>query len=390
MTTSSFTARTVDKKVIRIEIKNQKISDIFFLLDQNIDSNSLPWVTSGLFDLQVNGALGISFNNPNATMSDYSKVIQHLILNGMTGILATLITTDRNSFSNSLALLEKTRKAIPLIEKVVEGYHMEGPAISPKDGYRGAHPIEHVRIPSSSEYKEWLAASNNRIRLVTVAPEIPGVLEWIQQLVSDGITVAIGHTSASSRQINDAVMAGAKISTHLGNGCESSIHRHENPIWPQLSNDCLAASLITDGHHLPEPFLRTVLKVKKPGKLVLTCDASPLAGLPAGEYYLWNKTLNVDSDGRVLVPNTPYLAGSGHFLGRCLQIALKLNEWDEVEVVKAASQVPRMLLGLDPHFFDIGSPADFILWQGPSFARSTIQKVCVSGEWYHSGMNYKL
>ena len=124
MTTSSFTARTVDKKAVRIAIKNQKISEISFLSDQNIEINSLPWVTSGLFDLQVNGALGISFNDATATMSDFSKVIQHLILNGMTGILATLITTDRNSFSYSLALLEKTRKAIPLIEKEIGRAHV--------------------------------------------------------------------------------------------------------------------------------------------------------------------------------------------------------------------------------------------------------------------------
>lgn len=385
MTTSRLKAKQIDGLIVEISINEQSIENISYLKKNNPQFDALPWVTCGLFDLQVNGALGISFNEPRNQTLDISKAVRHCVAHGMTGILATLVTTDRGSFSQSLELLERTRMIDPLVEKVIEGYHIEGPAISPMDGYRGAHPLEHVRVPCRTEYLEWLAASNNRIKLITVAPELPGVLEWIQQLVSDGITVAIGHTSASSDQIRRAVKAGARLSTHLGNGCASSIDRHDNPIWPQLAESNLTSALIIDGYHIPEALAKSVLKCKGPSKIILTCDASPLAGLPTGIYSLWNKTLEIDRTGRVIVPDTPYLAGSGHFLDHCLGITLNLGEWNASEILDAATGNPRKLLGLEPRSLTQGNRADLVLWQGSSLAKSNVQAVCVSGHWYNSG-----
>lgn len=377
-------AKQLDEKLVEIDIDKSLIKNVNLSFSNEKKLDSLPWVTTGLFDLQVNGALGTSFNDPFASIADISKAIGQCVSHGMTGILATLVTTDRVSIVRSLELLERAREADPLVENVIEGYHIEGPAISHLDGYRGAHPEEHVRVPCIGEYRQWLLASNNRIKLVTVAPELPGVIDWIPHLIRDGITVAIGHTAANYEQIKQAVLAGAKLSTHLGNGCASSIHRHNNPIWAQLAEDGLFSSLITDGYHLSEPFVRTVLKCKKPGKIVLTCDSSPLAGLPPGIYKLWDKSTEIDSRGRVVIPNSPYLAGSGHFLDYCIGTALKMEEWEPSEIIKAASSIPREILGLQPRQISKGHRADLVLWKGPSLICSKVQEVCVSGRWFQS------
>ena len=118
---------------------------------------------------------------------------------------------------------------------------MEGPYISPEDGARGAHRREDISPPSVDDFRRRQAAAGGRIRLVTVAPEVPGVLPVIEQLVKDGVRVAIGHTAASPQQVRDAVSAGATMSTHLGNGCAQMLPRHPNFLWEQLAADELMA-----------------------------------------------------------------------------------------------------------------------------------------------------
>lgn len=379
---SHVIAKQIDGRIIEIHIKNGLIVDLSNPCLKKIDDNLLPWITSGLFDIQVNGSLGTSFNDPFAKNDDIIKAVSHCVSHGMTKILATLITNDSYSIIKSLELIERARKISLLCHDVIGGYHIEGPAISPQDGFRGAHPKEHIRVPSINEYEAWKAASNNRIKIVTVAPEMPGVLNWISQMVHDGITVAIGHTNANFDQIKKAVSAGAKLSTHLGNGCASLVDRHNNPLWCQLAEDGLISSLIIDGRHLSEAFVRTVFKCKKPGKIILTSDCSPLAGLPSGNYSLWNKSVEIDSTGNVLIPNTSYLAGSGHFLNHCVETAMKMKEWDDIEILKAASCIPRKIIGLKPSKIAKGYLADFVLWEGRSLICSKVQKVCVSGRWF--------
>jgi len=382
MTIRKVVARRLCGDVVEFTIAEntiRKLSEIQLPFPETLD---LPWVTEGLFDLQVNGSLGISFNNPDIQEKDIHKVVSHCLSHGMTGILATLVTTHRNSFRRSLEALERARKQDPLIAKVIAGYHIEGPAISALEGYRGAHPAHHTRVPTSQEYAEWMDASNGRIRLITLAPEREGTIDWIKALVRDGIRVAIGHSAATPDEISSAAKAGVTISTHLGNGCAALIDRHQNPIWPQLADDRLVPSIITDGHHIPESLIKTIIKVKGPGKVILTCDASPLAGLKPGMYQLWEKSFEVHDDGRVTVPGTSYLAGSGHFLDDCVKKTSRLNIWQPSEIIAAASFNPLCELGLPYQNIREGQPADFILWQGGSSEwKPEIAEVCFSGRW---------
>lgn len=382
MTIRNVVARTLTGDVVEFTVDGNAIRNLSKICIPSAKAEDLPWVTQGLFDLQVNGSLGISFNNPDIQYEDICKVISHCLSHGMTGILATLVTTDRNSFRRSLEALEKARRHDPVIAKVIAGYHIEGPAISALDGYRGAHPAHHTRVPTRQEYAEWMEASHGMVRMVTLAPEREGSIDWIKDLVRDGIRVAIGHSAATPEQIDCAAQAGVTISTHLGNGCAAFIDRHQNPIWPQLADERLVPSIITDRYHIPESVIRTICKVKGANKVILTCDASPLAGLMPGIYQMWEKNFEVHENGKVTVPGTPYLAGSGHYLDDCVKQTSQLNIWKPFEIIAAASSNPLRELGLPDQNIQEGQSADFILWQGGSAEwKPEIADVCFSGRW---------
>src|SRR5205807_1149747 len=170
-------------------------------------------------------------------------------------------------------------------------FHLEGPYISAEDGPRGAHPLAQVRPPDLGEFQRIQEAADGNIRLVTLAPELPGALAFIDKLTAAGVVVAIGHTAASPATIRDAVSAGARLSTHLGNGSHAMLPRHDNYLWEQLAADELWASIICDGHHLPAAVMRCILRVKTPARTILTCDAGSLAGLPSGRYREWDQEL---------------------------------------------------------------------------------------------------
>jgi len=365
--------------LVRLATQGEVIRVVEHLADTGIQP--LPWITPGLFDLQVNGALGISFNDPSITGEGIRLVVNHLLKHGMTGILATLITASSEDVIGSLEKIESARLADPIVRKVIAGYHIEGPAISPVDGYRGAHPARWVRVPTTQEYKMWQESAHGLIKLVTVAPEIPGALPWIELLVNDGVVVALGHTAADASTLSAAVVLGARLSTHLGNGCASNIDRHANPLWPQLVDSKLLASVIADGHHIPDAFLRAVLRCKRPGNVVLTCDSSALAGCPPAMYHIWERPIEVMFDGRVTIPGTSYLAGSGHFLDHCLRKAWMLDEWAPEEILDAATNAPRRLLGLPCTGLQEGDLADLVLWTGNALSDAKPIAVCLAGAW---------
>src|SRR5205814_7778712 len=137
------------------------------------------------------------------------------------------------------------------------------------------------------------------------------------------VVVSLGHTAASPARIREAISAGARLSTHLGNGSHALLPRHENYLWEQLASDELWASVIADGHHLPPAILRCILRMKTPARVILTCDASSLAGRPPGRYREWGQDLEVRPEGEVVVSGTPYLAGSAVFTDTCVAHAAR-------------------------------------------------------------------
>src|SRR5262245_1671731 len=277
------------------------------------------WVAPALFDLQVNGCDGVSFNSPRLSAEDVAHVVGVCRRHGLGELCPTVITGPAEALVHGFATLRRAREQDPAVAAAVPGLHLEGPYLSPEDGPRGAHPKEHIRPPGWGEFRSFQDAAGGLIRLVTLAPEHDGALAFIEKLVAAGVVVALGHTAAPGPRLRDAVRAGARLSTHLGNGSHALLPRHNNYVWEQLACDELWASVIADGHHLPPAVLKCILRVKTPARAVLTCDASSLAGLPPGRYVEWGQELEVLAVGKVVVAGTPYLAGSAVFTDACVR-----------------------------------------------------------------------
>ena len=320
------------------------------------DRAGLPTLAPGLYDPQINGALGVSFNSPGLTAADVYAVVAECRAHGLGGFAPTLVTGPfdalRHGFA-TLASLDDLAAAIPV-------FHLEGPYISADDGPRGAHPRGHVRPPDAAEFDRWQDAARGRIRMVTLAPELPGALAFIEHLRRGNVVVAIGHTAATPAQLRDAVSAGATVSTHLGNGCAATLPRHDNVIWEQLADDRLTAGVIPDGDHLPASVLKCILRVKTVSRCFATCDASSLAGCPPGRYLTWGGEFEVTQAGRVVVPGTPYLAGSGHFTDHCFERLLNDYGVSLPDALALTTRNARVLLGLPLPTLAVGQPAALI------------------------------
>jgi len=296
----------------------------------------------GLVDIQVNGFAGVDFNSPGATAGDLERAVSAIRATGVTRFLPTLITGPLDRFT------ECARALLALNDPAVAGFHMEGPYISPVDGARGAHPRAHCTTATFDDFARRQDAAGGRITLVTVAPEIDGVLPLIGQLVSQGIRVAIGHTAASPEQIAAAVAEGASLSTHLGNGCAAMLPRHPNVIWEQLAADDLLASIIADGHHLPPSVVKVIAAAKSAERTILVTDAIAAAGCAPGSYRIGDAEVELSDDGRVSLRGTPYLAGSALTMDDAIGKTVKFTGLSLEQVLSMASTVPAAYLGISP------------------------------------------
>ena len=294
----------------------------------------------GLFDLQVNGFAGVDFGDPAVRDDQLLAAVEAIGRTGVTRFLPTLITSPLETFAACARRL--SRLAAPAIA----GLHMEGPYISPEDGYRGAHARAFVRDADVDDFRRRQDAADGRIRLLTLAPEVPGALRLVEHAVAAGVRVAIGHTNATGAQIGDAVRAGATLSTHLGNGCASVLPRHPNVIWEQLGEDRLLASFIVDGHHLPPATVRSVVRAKSPERTILVTDAMAAAGMPPGRYTIGGQPVELDATGRVAAPGASNLAGSALSLDRAIANTVRFTGLPLETVAEMASSRPAAYLGL--------------------------------------------
>jgi N-acetylglucosamine-6-phosphate deacetylase len=187
---------------------------------------------------------------------------------------------------------------------------VEGPHISPEDGPRGAHPLEHIRPPELDEFQRWQEAADGLVKLVTISPEWPAMPAYVGQLVRSGVVASIGHTKASPDQIRACVDAGARMSTHLGNAAHATLHKTQNYIWDQLANDRLTPSFIVDGIHIPPHFIRACMRAKGVENCVLVTDAVAPAMCPPGPYKLGQVEVELRDNGSVVLRGGSRLAGS--------------------------------------------------------------------------------
>jgi N-acetylglucosamine-6-phosphate deacetylase len=198
--------------------------------------------------------------------------------------------------------------------------------------------------------------------MITLSPEWEGSVAFIEKCVESGILVSIGHTNATHSQIQDAVKAGARLSTHLGNGMHGTIARHPNYLWSQLAEEDLSATIIADGFHLPAEVIQVFKKVKN-DKLMLVSDSVALAGMPPGDYEAAvGGKVTLTLEGKLhLFGNPKTLAGSAMNILQGVNFLLKNQLVDLSEAWQMASTRPKQLFNADFNPFEIGAKADLIL-----------------------------
>jgi len=335
------------------------------------------WVAPAFWDIQVNGRGGHSFSSPDLTVEQAAAIVRAQAILGTVRLCPTLITAPYEHLLHGLRTIASACDSLPDVAARVIGIHLEGPFISELDGYRGAHPASAIRDPDWELFQELQQAAGDRIALMTLAPERTGSIEFIRRATSCGVVIALGHTAATGPSLRAAALAGARLSTHLGNGIASPLPRHPNPIWDQAGLDELWASFIADGHHLDPATLRVLARAKGPARTILVSDASPLAGLPPGVYGEWA----IEPSGKIVVAGTPYLAGSNQGLEAGMRNLLAASGWTIEQAVAAVTSNPARLLGRPEPSLAPGQPASFVIFRLPEPCGFVLENVCVDGRW---------
>ncbi len=277
-------------------------------------SNESAWIAPGLIDVQVNGFAGVDYNDPNASADCIAQSLRRMFATGVTRCFPTIITGSKERMQAALGNVTRAKRALEAAGApegaAIEGFHVEGPHLSPEDGPRGAHPKEFIRPPDFDEFRRWQEAAEGLVRLVTVSPEWPEAPDYIRAVTRTGVVASVGHTKATAGQIHAAVEAGATMSTHLGNGAHAVLPKTANYIWDQLAEDRLSPGFIVDGIHIPAAFLRAALRAKGVEHSVLVTDAVMPALCKPGYYRLGSVDVELKEGGRVVLKGGERLAGS--------------------------------------------------------------------------------
>ena len=302
----------------------------------------------GLVDLQVNGFRGVDFSGADLTEADCVRAFRELRSAGTTAFLPTLITSPAGIYQRNLPILAKVMDEEDFQGRTL-GIHLEGPFISTQDGARGAHTAQWVRPPDVAYLEELIRLANGKLRLLTLAADQNGAEELARFATDRGVTVSLGHHMADERDLEKLVKVGAKALTHLGNGVPALLSRHQNPVWAGLANDDLSATIIADGHHLPPSLLKTIIRTKGAERCIVISDASPLAGLPPGEYWSMGAQVRLEANGKLYNPATGYMAGSSATILDCANHLASLGLVVPNALIRMLFYNPLRLLGLRPN-----------------------------------------
>ena len=302
--------------LVRIEIHNDRISSVETL--GPADPSEL-FLSPGFIDIQINGFAGVDFSSPVLTPEAAISVLPSLWRSGVTTFCPTLITNTHEQLLANFRILEQARQLDVRFAQAVPCYHLEGPYISPGPSH-GAHDPKLMRAPDWGEFTALQAAAGGHIGIVTLAPELPGAIDFIHQARAAGIIVAISHTDGSLDDVIVPPMPEPALATHLGNGGPVFIDRHRAPFWAQLSDDRLSASIICDGFHLPPEVVQILVRVKGISRTILVTDAIHVAGLPPGPYSLVGIPIELERSGRVIRVGSNSMAGSSLSMNRAVAV----------------------------------------------------------------------
>lgn len=320
--------------------------------------------TAGLFDLQVNGFAGIDFNSGSVDPGALDHALEAMISTGVTACLPTVITAGEDLLEARCAALDRAVSQSRLGPLMVPGYHLEGPFLNPADGYAGCHPPDAMRLPDVRLVERLSRTLTRPIVLVTMAPELQGSGEFIRAMVGEGRVVAIGHSAADFATVIAAADAGARLSTHLGNGLPPHLRKLDNALFAQLAEDRVAASFIADGIHLPPSALKSLLRAKGVERSILVTDAVSAAGMEPGTYPFAGTRVELSPDGSVRVPGSRYLAGSALVLDQAVRNLVAWGLATAENALRMASDNPRRAMEAAVAAHASAQPEGTVLWSG--------------------------
>ncbi len=268
-------------------------------------------IAAGYADLQVNGYVGVDFNDPRTTPEAIGQAATAMIADGVSLAFPTIITAEITAMVHCITNVRRAVQSNPHAAEVFQGLHIEGPFLSPAPGYIGAHPVRYALAQDLRALELLVAAGGGLVRLVTLAPEIDVEGRLTKMCRERGILVAAGHTDATLEQLDTCIAAGLRLFTHLGNGCPRQMDRHDNIIYRALRRvDRLRYTLIADGFHVPELLFRNLLQWVPVERLAIVSDAISAAGLGPGTYQLGERQVTIGADRAARDPSGEHFVGS--------------------------------------------------------------------------------
>ncbi|MGV8026426.1 MAG: N-acetylglucosamine-6-phosphate deacetylase [Anaerolineaceae bacterium] len=352
-----------------IEIENGVIRDIHPSLQFEKSLNSTidakgNFVTPGLIDIHIHGCMGA--DSMDANFDALNSISTFLGAHGVTSFLATTVTNSKENIQKALANISQHH--LDLDGARLLGAHIEGPYIN--IAFKGAQNPDYFRSPIKNEYDAWF--NNENVKLITIAPELAGMDEFIQACVEHKIELAIGHSSASYEQVIHAADLGIRQATHLFNGMQGLHHREPGTVGGILSDERIFAQIITDGIHIHPAIVKLILTCKGIDHTILISDAIRATGLSDGKYDLGGQEVTV-TDGVARIANGS-LAGSTLTLDLALRNTMKFAGLDFRQVLPMATRVPAEAM----HFAQkkgtirVGYDADFTFFDTDLQVISTV------------------
>ncbi|WP_370591307.1 N-acetylglucosamine-6-phosphate deacetylase [Saccharopolyspora montiporae] len=310
------------------------------------------WLVPGFVDLHCHGGGGDSFTAADPAQA--RRAVAAHRAHGTTTTLASLVSAPPPELATQVRVL-----ADLVDEGLLAGVHLEGPFLAARRC--GAHDPALLRAPDAGTAQDLLDAGRGTIRMVTLAPELPGALEAVRLLTGSGVLAALGHTDAAHDDVRAAVDAGASVATHLFNGMPPLHHREPGPVGALLSDERVTAELICDLVHLHPSVVRLAADAAGPERIVLVTDAISAAAAPDGQYLLGDRPVTA-RDGQARLADGS-LAGSTLTMDAAVRNLVRECGATITDAVAAASANPARLLGLDDRIGRIapGMSADLVV-----------------------------
>lgn len=356
---------TIDHPVITVE------EGLIRSIDRAESSKEDTTLTPAFLDIHTHGAA--NHDVMEGTGEAIGIISRFLASRGVGRYLATTVTAPIDTTLRSLeGIANAIESPIPNAATPI-GIHLEGPFIS--HAKRGVHPPADILPPDIALFDRFQQAARGHIRLMTIAPEVPGALDLIRHATARGVKISIGHTNSTSAEAQAGIDAGAASATHTYNAMRALDHRDPGVIATVLDDDTLYAELICDGVHVAPEMVRLWLKAKGSHRAILVTDSMSATGMPDGIYTLGTMQVQV-AEGRAFASGDANhgkftLAGSVLTMDRAVENIQKFAGADLATALRLSSHNPAALLGLEAKLAP-GQPASFNIFSNEGKLQSTI------------------